>query len=474
MIALAVVAAQYAGTFDASVSARGDGRINAPATVVSVEGKQEKVVAAADASFSASAFVHVRDRHWDFSVAYSPSIVVPDLELQVDRDVNPSVDPTVLNGASASLRWHDRYSWFSVTESGAYGQISTTVPYAGAPTITTPQQQTSGTMQTPSQTTTPPGMTTTLLPGMTGTPTQAATQTTLFSQRDVQYAASSTGVAAGMTFGRRTTATLAGSYTLSGGLDADTHILPYQSGPTGALSIATRISRSEAVFTTVSGDYAYMDGECPLYLLPLYPNSPRAVAEMQTPIPYQLPCTTKTYTAQLVEGYTRMLGRQSTVFATVGVAAANGPVQNGGESLGIVPVFSLGYTEGLYTFWPGSLSVTLGVGPTVDLLTSIISDEATLVAALNARVTKTVTVAFSVGGVQSIPIPANDSPVTSVSAGIEAHVRVNRQIDVNGGVQGYWQEQVYGGGAGLPAQSFLTFTPIADVGVTVRAPTLHF
>ena len=457
MIALAVVAAQYVGTFDATVSGRGDARVNEPATQITVGNRQEQIAIASDASFSAAALVHVRDRHWDFSLAYAPSITIPDLELQVDRDVQPSVDPTILNGGSAGIRWHDLHSWFSLTESGAYGRITTAVPYTGAPATPGAPQQT-GMMQT-SQ-----GM-----PGMPPTPNPTPTQTTLFPQRDVLYGASSTGFAAGTTFGRRTTASLSGSYSLSGGLgDADTTVVPYQAGPAGTLLIATRMSPSEALFTTATGNYLYMNGECPLDLFPV------AVQNAQAKVVEELPCATSSRTFQLEEGYRRQVGYRSMVSASVGLGSVDGPSLNGIYALAIVPVFDLSYTQELYTFWPGTLSVTVDVAPTASLLTTIVSDTATAVATLNARVTKLVTVAFTVNGVQSIPIPANDSPLTGVGGTVEARFRLNKQADVIVGDQEYWQSQVYGAVAGAPAQSFTSFTALAYVGVTLRAPTLHF
>jgi hypothetical protein len=516
MIALAVVAAQYAGTFDATVTARGDARVNDPANQISVGGRAEEIAIAADGSLAATALLRVRDRFWDFTLGYSPSILVPDLELQVDRDVNPSVDPTVLSAGNAGIRWHDKYSWFAITESGAYGYVSTTVPYTGAPT-TTPEQ-TSGTTQMPSPGMTPATGATGTMPtmGMT-TMTLPTTQTTLFNNQnrpeDVQYAAWSNGLAIGTMFGRRTTAIVSGSYSLSGGIGSNTFvtpvpyflpgglttsvlptntlIIPYTQGPSGSLTITTRLSRTEALFTTASGNDTYFNGDTALGLFPgsvqdaaIHEAVQECIAAATTPkvmmlcptaqpVAY-LPRSSRSDVVQLEEGYRRQLARNSLLSVSVGVAGIYGPVENGGYSLGIAPVLTLNYTEPLDTAWPGTLVVTVNVAPTVDLLTSIVSDIATASATLNARVTRKLTVAFGLTAMQSLPIPQNDSPTTSLGGSIEARFRLNRQADVIVGDQEYWQDQIYGGVAGQPDQSFTTFISLAYVGVTLRAPTLHF
>jgi len=185
-------------------------------------------------------------------------------------------------------------------------------------------------------------------------------------------------------------------------------------------------------------------------------------------------CVARSTIVQLVEGYRRQTSLFSSVSATVGIGGLSGREQNDVYKLGIVPVFSLNYIQELYTLWPGVLSVTVSLAPTADLLTSVVSDEVTAVAMLTSRVTKVATVVFSLTGIQSIPIPANDSPLTGIAGSVEGRFRLNKQADVVVGDQEYWQDQFYAGAPGTPAQSSTTFTSLVYVGVTLRAPTLHF
>lgn len=504
MIAFAVVAAQYVSTFDAMVSSREDVRANNPANVVTVGGKQQEIAVGTDFMLTGSALVRTHDRHWDFTLAYTPSLVVPDVELLVDSDVQPPVQPTLLNGASAGIRWHDRVSWFALSESGAYGYISTAIPYTGPPASAA--AQTTGTTPPAGMTGMTPTMGTPPTTGMTPTGTAAPTQATLFKFAEVQYGASSSSLAVGTALGRHTVASLSGSYTLSGGLDSgtaavpETTIVPYFEGPTGALTIATTLSPTESVFTAASGNYTYMNGSCPYDMLS--PDYQRSVAtqaqaactgamdQNKCEIQYlgaTFSCQTKSSIAEVTEGYRRQLGLLSSVTGSVGLGTVYGPGLNAKQELGIVPVVALSYSQDLYTYWPGVLSLTFSLAPTADLLTSTVSDMATLVAMLNARVTKRMTLAFSLTGLQSVPIPSdNGSPLTSVAAGVEARLRLNREVDLLLGDQEYWQDQFFGGAPPLfspsgtqlapavPAGSSQSFAALLYVGVTLRSPTLHF
>ncbi len=509
MFAFAVVAAQYVSTFDAMVSAREDARANNPPNLVNVGGTPgpngtvvggtpEKIAIATDFLLTGSVLLRTHDRYWDFTLGYAPSITVPDLELQVDSNVNPPVEPTLLHSGSAGIRWHDRFSWVSVNENGSYGKISTAIPYAGPPASATSQTMGmtptgTGTTTTPPGTTTTPGTPPT---GMTTTPTQ----TTLFRAQDVQYAASTSSLAFGTRIGRHTALAVSGGYSLSGGLDSDTTVVPYFEGPSGNVTVATTVSPTEAIFTNASGNYTFMKGTCPFDLL-----SPAAQSTLETQaitacqgamdpkacaigfLATPIACRTKSSVAQISEGYGRRLGLLSSVLASAGLGAVYGPGLNGTQELGVVPVFAVSYSQALYTYWPGLLNLTLSVAPAVDLLTSVVSDMATIAATLNAQVAKRVIVAFSLTGAQTIPIPADTgSDLTSVAASVEGRFRLNREVDLVLGDQEFWQNQMNASVPAVVGPSGVTFVPAAAasssstfvallyLGVTLRSPTLHF
>src|SRR5580698_2032464 len=120
MIATAVLAADYAGTFELLDTSRIDARATQPAPIVNTPGPG-RLILAGDVSTTAVARLHLNDRQWDYVLAYSPSFLLTDFEL--------GIEPQVLQTGTNSIAWHDRFVGVTVSESASYGEINTAQPY---------------------------------------------------------------------------------------------------------------------------------------------------------------------------------------------------------------------------------------------------------------------------------------------------------------------------------------------------------
>src|ERR1700730_14152678 len=116
MIATAVLAAQYAGTLDlldtTTVRARGTQQKNAPAPGMPA---QTTTSFGVDFATTPAAGLRLADRHWEYTLRYSPVLTIPNLE--------QGFEPQLLHFASASVAWHDRVAGFRLAEGSSYGQL---------------------------------------------------------------------------------------------------------------------------------------------------------------------------------------------------------------------------------------------------------------------------------------------------------------------------------------------------------------
>ncbi len=441
MIALAVLAAQYAGTLDVFDTSRLDVRGTNPPTAVTVANQPEKIELAADASTIASARLHLDNRRWDFTLSYSGSFTAPDLELEFDDVPSTYTAPVQLHSGTAAVGWHDRFVSVAVFETGSYGQLDTVFPYQSptAQAVGTPGQPTTG--QTP--------------PAQTGMGTTAMGTPTLFqSQNVVSFVSSNTIGTVSWVAGRRTTLTLAGGYLVAGGVghlkngeDARL-IVPEQYGPLVSASLTQTLTRVDALSTTANALLTTTAGAC------FPPLSPTLFCDTYSPI------------GQVEETFRHQLSRRESLSIGAGAGAAVEPTPTGGRELAILPVGGVVYSETLRPKGPDSLSLAAQLAPQVDIRTGLASDRIQLLAFLSRQIDPKVTLTVTAGFLRSIPFPNNDFPLTAINGAIEARWRVSPLLDILVGDQEAWQEQV-----GYPPP---LVTSIAYVSVTVRAPTLHF
>jgi hypothetical protein len=161
-----------------------------------------------------------------------------------------------------------------------------------------------------------------------------------------------------------------------------------------------------------------------------------------------------------------------------------------GEDLTILPIANFTFIDRLGTLenpQEGTTTAMLSMllSPLVDVYTGTVNEILQPTATLTARLTATASLRFNAGLVQSIPVPKAGYPLTGLSGGIDLRLRVTRLLDVNLGVQAYWQRQVTPGtiaegetnaqaAATAPAVASEAGSEIGYLGVTAHLPTLRF
>jgi hypothetical protein len=101
---------------------------------------------------------------------------------------------------------------------------------------------------------------------------------------------------------------------------------------------------------------------------------------------------------------------------------------------------------------------------------------------LSRRMSPLLILSVNLSGIQSINLPQRDPyPLTGLSAGVDMRWRVTRWIDVDLGVQGYWQKQdlpstlVTSSNTQIAATALSqTASEIGYLSVTLHAPRLRF
>jgi hypothetical protein len=426
MIATTALAAQYAGTLDLSDTTRLAARATQPPPIVTTP-SPGKIVLAADVSTVANARLRLRDRRWDYTLSYSPSVTATDMEL--------SFIPLTLQAGGAAVGWHDRFLRVLVSETASYGQISSVLPYL--PPTAPAQSTTPGQATAPGQTTAPGQPT---APGQ-ATLLQSAAPTTL------EVVASDTSASMALRSTRRVTISLSGGYGVSGGLTTTTKaVIPEQYGPRAGASVVYVLSRRDGLTTLASAQETITSGPCP-------PPS-------FTPL-----CVERTPIVQVQESLRHQLS--ATLTLTIGVGAAASVVRTlTMEELVIEPIGVVAVSDRFGTLGASTFTLSAQLAPVVDIRTGLPTYNVQTTAALVDWVEPTIMLGLTAGLVQTVPYPiSNPYPLTSLSGGVEARIRLDRLLDVGLGVQEFWQQQT-------------GYDPLAStigyVSVTGRARTLHF
>jgi hypothetical protein len=486
MIATVVLAAQYTGTLDVSDSTRADMRLSQPPlTVTETEPVDvqtplagtvttgKKVIIGADLTTSPVARLALRGRRWDFSLSYSPSLTLPDIELGFvpsEREGQPEF--LVMNNALAAVSWHDRFVRFAVSESATYGEVNATLLLPGLTSTT-------GTMT--AMTTTPGGGTATTPSGGTATapggtmavpggPAATATAAIAPQTRNIEFASSSTNAGISAQTGRHGTLSVFGGYQLSGGLDATARsALGEQYGPNVGVSFGYVLSRRDTIGIAATAQDTFTT-LTPPNLTP--EQLAAAVAAGNLPLCGPLSGTPPTLCHTVSPGgalqatVVHLLSRTASLSLAGGVAAYYDETVT--PEIVIQPVGTATLADSFGPRGASSFSLSATIAPTVDVRTGRPSDRLQVAGSLSLPMSNLLALNINGGLLQSVPFPTNDpNPITAITASGEVRMRVDRRVDVAAGVQTLWQQQ-FGFGLGLVASE------IAYVTATARAPTLRF
>src|ERR1700690_2226548 len=379
MIATCVLAAEYAGTLDLHDT-----------TTVQVRATQESstpgLQAGFDFSTTPSATVRLTDRRSAYTLSYSPSLILPDLEQGFH------LEPYQF--ASAVAAWHDRFTTFTVIEAASFGQLKSGLLYQAPPVAGGPQQ------------------TTVLQPAP--------------ANKTLELGSSSTDATLSQRVGRRLRVSLSGGYLVSGGIDAASQAyLPEQYGPRASASVIYQLSRRDSLNTRASAEEISTTGGCP------------SLAPTMSGI-----CHERVDAARLDETLRRRLSRTTTLSLGGGLALYDIDAYGTVATI-IYPVAlaTLAYRFGVRG--TRTLSLSAELAPIVDDRTGLASERVQENVNLTDRIDRMLTLHFGVSGLETVPplVGSDPYPVTIVTGSVDAILHLHRQVDLRIGAQALWQDQ---------------------------------
>ena len=178
------------------------------------------------------------------------------------------------------------------------------------------------------------------------------------------------------------------------------------------------------------------------------------------------------------------LSATENISVSLGVSASIYPLLTN-NAWGILPVGSVVYAN---RFSPpprdvrnqveaSNLRISAELAPTINIFTGSPSNRLQLTATLVEHMTANLSFNFVAGALQTVPLPhADPSPLTLLSGGVEARVRLTRFISASAGLQAFWQAQQNVGA--LPSANTsaaqISGSEVGYMAVTVRPPTLRF
>jgi hypothetical protein len=446
MIAAIVLVAQYRGTLDVSDTTRIDARVSQPPLVITestsndmANAPERKVLIGADLSTTPVARLGLTGRRWDFSLIYSPSLTLPDVELGFDTTGRGTGNPAFLatNNVTSAFGWHDRFTRITIREAASYGELLTTLP-GSVQAAATP----AGTTQAGSTVQTAPPM---------GPPINPTAQPLLVSQA-VSYGSSATTASIATQVSRRATLSVSGGFLASGGLDRESwRQIGSQYGPNVSASVGYTFSRIDSLGVTASAEEIYT-----------------AVCAQGLGITPGEACQRYAPDGQLVATLAHRLSRTTSLSLTAGAAAYydETPIGKSEDEIVIQPV---GIATLSGTFGPrgkSSYSLSAALAPYVDPRTGSPTNRVQGTANLSAPLPNRMTLNVTAGLLQSVPWPVTDpNPITAVTAMGEVRKHLDLHLDVAIGAQLLWQNQSGYGTVG---------SEIGYVSVSASAPTLRF
>ena len=411
MLPSAVLLADYAGTVD--LSDRFETRARETAGAIKNPGF--------DLVDTGTVRAHLFDRRWDFTLAYLPTLTLPDLEL--------GWTPQILQSGELSAAWHTRRLRLSLTETATYGFENTAY-----------------------------------LPAVQGAVGGApAAFPTLTAPTNIEFGASRTFLAVDVALTRTVQLRLDGGYLLQGGLDAASQqTMPLLGGPRADARLSVLASRLDTFITDVLAQRSEDGtGPCPALIATANPTET---------------CHVETELAQASESWRHQIARHDWVSLGAGVALAGTRIHETDPLPTYVYPVALASYEHATRIVSDALNLApeLGsaravlridaqVAPYVDLLAGTADYRAQGTVSLAVPVSRT-TVRGDVWATQSID-SRFIAPVTMFRADVDVERRVSSVLSLGVGARYAWQKQA-------PFGTFETGMLYAQA--TVRAPALEF
>jgi hypothetical protein len=402
-----VLAAGYAGTLELSETSEVRGRINSTPADVAVDFLEQPQLRA-----------RVTDRRWDFDFSYTPSLTLPDLQ--------GGVDPQFFETGSTGLAWHDRLVRVAFTESLTHGTINSaflTTLTPGAPATA------GGTAPTTLQPAAPPGLITIL--------------------------STTTAAAVSARIDRRSSLSVDGAFTRSGGLDEHSQqFIPEQRGLNAGATFSSALSRRDRTMTSVRAlgtDFGLTT--CPV-----------ATTLSTTPT---IQCMPQDRLIQATQAIQHSVQRATTLGMSAGLSVSWSRLDRA-SPYRIVPYPIAGtfLTHRFGERGADMLEFDTQLAPAIDTLSGQVSQRVQGQLTLTEPLDNRTTLSAFASALQTIP--GTDPPdVTMVGGGVEVGELVKRGLlRVAVGSRAAWQSDNIAGGSFFSALLYLD--------VTVFAPTLRY
>jgi hypothetical protein len=435
MIAALFTAAQISGTFDAldttKVDLRSTVTCNGGCSLPTIDNGTKEILLATDIATNPAARLHLRNRHFDLTANYSVALTAPDTELGIHwpSGVGQLNDLELLQTGAATVSWQDRYTRLALAEAGSFGQLNSALLY----TLPTQPGQVAGMAQT------------------------------ALAPVTITYGSTDTTAAVSMTPARHATLVVTGEYFGSGPLSAfHQNVLADQHTNRATASFGYLLSRTDTIHTLADAWGTWTWGPC----APGFVVMPGIVIAPTATVPN---CAERDILYELREVLHHSFSRTTTLDMGAGAAVYGVSVPGVDETV-LAPDVVASLSQRLGRRASSALLFSIVVSPVVDSRTGIADERLQATATWSQILPSNVTLSLTSGLLDSLPALTsapglNPYPLTVVSAGADAQLHVDREIDVGLGEQTFWQTQ----------KSFGTFfSTLAYVTVTAHAPTLDF
>jgi hypothetical protein len=433
MIAALFTAAQISGTFDAldttKVDLRSTVTCNGSCSLPTIDNGTKEILLAMDIATNPAARLHARTRHFDLTANYSATVTAPDTELGIHwpSGVGQSNDLELLQTGAATVSWQDRYTRLALAETGSFGQLNSAL----LTTLPTQSGQVAGMAQT------------------------------ALAPQTITYGSTDTSAAVSMTPARYATLIVGAEYFGSGPLSTfRQNVLADQHTDRASASFGYALSRTDTINSLADAWGTWTWGPCAPSLAPGVVIAPTATVPN---------CAERDILYELRETLHHSFSRTTTLDIGGGAAVYGVNVPGVDETV-LTPDFVASLSEHLGRRALNALLFSVVVSPVVDSRTGIADERLQAMATWSQMLPSNVTLSLTSGLLDSLPAltsaPELDPyPLTVVSAGADAQLHVDRELDVGLGEQTLWQVQ----------KSFGTFfSTLAYVTVTAHAPTLDF
>jgi hypothetical protein len=417
MIAIAVLAADIAGTLDLSDVSEARLRSTPPLGQSTAQPSTPGALPShgLDLVTRPAVALALHDRTWEYAVSYGATIILPDVET--------GLTPQLLQTGGLKIGWHGRYLRVVLSEDGAYGIQNSAY----------------------------------LVPAVAPTPGQPAPPQTLAATAPITFGYERTGLVGTLELDPRTQSSAGIEYLFSGGLDsASQTLLPEMWGPRGTFELDHTLTRTDQLVTASYAQIADFTAAACL-----------ATSQQST----SSTCKVSDRLGQVTETLRHRLSRSDTASLGAGAAMTSVRLVEGQPyQTSFYPVVEGTYTKAFNEHGGGAALASTFVlfaryAPFLDVRSGIVLPTLLGECRLAEPITRVVAFRLSVGASQGFPV-SDPAAAFLVRGELGVDYHVSKRVDISLGERWFWQEAQKSLGSLATAYGLLA--------VTVRERTLQF